>query len=155
MRKLILGLALASSILPAAGAMAQTPPAAERDMASQRPHRDGPRGIMRADTNRDGVITRQEARAAADRLFAARDANRDGRLTAEELRSRHHARRGGEAPRTARMKHELTRADFERKAMRRFDRLDANNDGRVATAEVRQHRLEKRQHRAQADRQQG
>lgn len=158
MRKFILGLALASSVLAGSAAVAQPapPPSADRDMP--RPQHNGPRGMMRADANRDGVITREEARAEAERMFAERDVNHDGKLTAEEMRPPHDARRG-DAPRAGKAQHRAKRdislAQFERKAMRRFDRIDANKDGRVAKAEIKQHRLERKQHRADRTQQQG
>jgi hypothetical protein len=159
MRKFILGLALASSVLGGGVAMAQsaqTPPhpAAERDMPPPPPHH-GPRGFMRADANNDGIVTREEARAEAERMFAERDTNRDGRLTSDEMRPRHHARRGGDDRPRANANREVSQAQFERRAMRRFDRLDADKDGRVAKAEIRQHRMEKREQRQQRTEQQG
>lgn len=43
-------------------------------------------GMMRADTNHDGVISRDEFMAAAAERFARMDANRDGRISGDELR---------------------------------------------------------------------
>jgi len=48
------------------------------------------RGKMKADRNRDGVITRDEAMAAAARKFDKKDRNRDGKLDSTEM-----ARKGG------------------------------------------------------------
>lgn len=45
---------------------------------------------MKADRNRDGVITRDEAMAAAGRKFDKKDRNRDGKLDSTEM-----ARKGG------------------------------------------------------------
>lgn len=48
----------------------------------------GPRGggmMMRADTNGDGVITRDEALAQAAQRFDRMDLNHDGKLTRDEL----------------------------------------------------------------------
>ncbi|WP_375286097.1 hypothetical protein [Sphingomonas sp.] len=151
MRTMILGLALASSVLAGGAAVAQTAqtpsyPAAERD-APPRPHHRGG-GLMRADANKDGVITRDEARAAADAMFARFDRNNDGRLTAEEMPRRH-------ARADARPKREVSQAQFERKAMRRFDRIDANKDGQIAKAEIRDFRLARKQQRMQRTQQQG
>jgi Ca2+-binding EF-hand superfamily protein len=146
MRKFILGLALASSVLAGGAAVAQTQPypAAEREA---RPHHRGG-GLMRADANKDGVITRDEARTAADAMFARFDRNNDGRLTAEEMPRRH-------ARADARPKREVSQAQFERKAMRRFDRIDANKDGQIAKAEIRDFRLARKQQRMQRTQQQG
>lgn len=151
MRKLILGFTLASSVLAGLPALAQTPPPprADRMMPPPARDRDGPRGFMRADLNGDGIVTRDEARRAADQLFAARDRNRDGRLTPDELGPR--AARHDEASAAGRPKRDVTRAQFERKALRRFDRMDANQDGQVAKAEFRQFRLERKQQRSEGN----
>lgn len=151
MRKIILGLALASSVLAGGIATAQTAqiqphPAAERD-AGPRPHHRGG-GLMRADANNDGVVTRDEARAAADALFARFDRNNDGRLTADEMPRRH-------ARAEAKPGREVSRAQFERRALRRFDRIDANKDGQIAKAEIRDFRLARKQQRMQRTQQQG
>lgn len=57
--------------------------------------------MMRADTNGDGVITRDEALAQAAQRFDRMDLNHDGRLTPDELgRVREHMRpmRDGDLP---------------------------------------------------------
>ena len=46
------------------------------------------RKLMRADQNGDGVVTRQEAMAAAGRQFDKRDRNHDGKLDATEMTKR-------------------------------------------------------------------
>ena len=62
------------------------------------------RGLMRADANGDGVVTRAEFLADAAARFDRMDANRDGRLTREEMpmrddrRGRFGRRGGGDAP---------------------------------------------------------
>lgn len=148
MRKIILSLALASSVVAGGAAVAQSQPypAAERDAAPRPHHRGG--GLMRADANKDGVVTRDEARAAADALFARLDRNHDGRLTADEMPRRH--------PRAeAKPDREVTQAKFERRALRRFDRIDANKDGQIAKAEIREFRLARKQQRMQRMQQQG
>lgn len=100
LRKLILAAAVASSVLAGGVAFAQaappsSSPAARNDAPppprGQRPPR--PRGMMRADTNGDGVVTRQEAIAQATRKFDKLDRNRDGKLTAAEMPQR--GQRGG------------------------------------------------------------
>lgn len=149
MRKIILGLALASSVIAGGAAIAQTEqtppyPATERD--GPRPQHRG--GLMRADADKDGVVTRDEARTAADRMFARLDRNSDGRLTSDEMPRRH-------ARAEARPDREISQAQFERKALRRFDRIDANRDGRIAKAEIREFRLARKQQRMQRDKQQG
>ncbi|GGB32848.1 hypothetical protein GCM10011380_22870 [Sphingomonas metalli] len=114
----------------------------------------------RADADGDGVVTREEAMAAFDRL----DTNHDGRLTAEERRAgrpdragfamrggrdgedrreRWGDRRGGPdgerrgpPPGGPMPDREMTRADFLARAGDRFDRLDTNHDGRIDRAEI-------------------
>ena len=156
MRKTILTLALAASGLAAAAAAAQTDPA---------PPPPGPRGgaMMRADADHDGVVTRAEAIAEADQRFAMMDTDRDGKLTSAErsaardrMRAAMMARRGEDAPPPgadgARPMGGMgagwgrrddpdgdgtvSRADYEASALRRFDRMDANHDGRVDQAEI-------------------
>ncbi|HEX8485922.1 hypothetical protein [Sphingomonas sp.] len=82
MRRTILALALLASGAPA---MAQTP-----DMPPPPPGGSmrGGHGamMMRADADKDGVITREEAVASADMRFARLDANGDGNVTPDEVR---------------------------------------------------------------------
>lgn len=74
------------------------------------------------DINKDGAITREEARAAHARRFERLDANQDGTVSLEE---------------------------FQATAERRFARHDLNRDGRVTREEMAQ---AKRAHRnKQAD----
>lgn len=82
------------------------------------------RGPGAADTNGDGVITRAEATAAADAMFARFDANRDGKVSAAERPGN----RGADKP-------DMTREQFRQKALKRFDLADANKDGRIDQAE--------------------
>jgi len=111
------------------------------------------------DANRDGTVTPEERRAERERMRAARqarvvtedqfkdraekrferlDANDDGKLTGDER----HAGRGGKGPRGMRgpggprpePKAE-TAAEFRARALERFDRIDANRDGRIDQAE--------------------
>ena len=78
------------------------------------------------DSNADGWITRAEASAAADRMFAALDHDNDGRLTAEDRRARHvELRLDGERQRTgrhARRDAERTARHAERDAERHVER---------------------------------
>ncbi len=61
------------------------------------------------DTNKDGAITREEARAAHARRFERLDANQDGTISLEE---------------------------FQTTAERRFARYDLDGDGRVTREEM-------------------
>ena len=131
-------------------------PAPMRDgqMRRGRMHR-GP--MLPGDANRDGVVTRAEAIAQADARFAKMDTDGDGILTAAEreaardtMRDRRDARmaaRGRTAPdrdpgaregrRGPGMDQDgiVTRAGFQDRAAQRFDRMDANHDGRLDASE--------------------
>ena len=48
------------------------------------PRAGGPDRILQLDTNQDGKVTRQEARAAAVARFKALDTNKDGVVSGEE-----------------------------------------------------------------------
>lgn len=48
--------------------------------------------LQQFDTNKDGKISKEEAKAAEDKLFAAIDTDKDGVLTPGELRKFHEAR---------------------------------------------------------------
>jgi Ca2+-binding EF-hand superfamily protein len=78
------------------------------------------------DTNRDGVITREEWRGSA-RSFAVHDWNGDGRLAGNEVRiGATWPNRAGGPP-----------EDFNDWSQARFTWLDANRDSRVTRAEWR------------------
>lgn len=106
----------------------------------------GPRGPMNADSNKDGVVTLDEAVAAAKARFAAADANKDGKLTAEEMKSaRPHGRHGGKGgPGMGKMfdhfdtnkDGKLTRDELRAKSDEHFTKLDANKDGVVTREEA-------------------
>lgn len=144
MRKTVLTLMLAASAITSA-ASAQTPPAPAT-----------PRPPMRQDANRDGVITRTEAIAQADARFAQMDTDRDGRVTAGEMRAYRTAMhdrmvasgRDVPVPPPGGRKHDgmgrrmdpngdgsVTREEFEARALKRFDRMDANHDGTIDATE--------------------
>lgn len=75
--------------------------------------------FAKQDTNKDGVLSREESSLPA-RWFARVDANNDGKLTREEL-SREPARPGA---------HEGERGGM-------FSKLDTNGDGKVDAAEIK------------------
>ncbi len=93
--------------------------------------------LRAADADGDGVVTRQEALARADAMFARLDANHDGTVTADERRNAMAVAAprpgGGRGDRAGR---DLTLADMRDMAGRRFDRMDANGDGRLDAAEL-------------------
>ncbi len=142
MRKTVLTLMLAASAITSA-ASAQTDPAI-------------PRPPMRQDANHDGVATRAEAIAQADARFAQMDTDHDGRVTGGEMqayRAALHDRmvasgRDVPVPPPGGRKHDgmgrrmdpnrdgsVTREEFEARALRRFDRMDANHDGTIDATE--------------------
>lgn len=120
-------------------------------------------GLMRADANGDGVVTREEVIADADRRFTALDTDRDGTVSGDEMQAARSARRmrrgdvrradpaAGAAPIGDAAKRGDTRAPMTREAMRdralrMFDRADANHDGRVDAQEIQAMRLLMRAH---------
>ena len=91
-------------------------------------HGGGKRGAMMqerlkaADTNNDGLISREEAKALPRiaENFDAIDANKDGQVTSDELRAFHQAHRGEH------------RGEM-------WKQLDANGDGKLSKEEVANH----------------
>jgi Ca2+-binding EF-hand superfamily protein len=109
--------------------------------------RDGRHGVFQSDSNADGVLTRAEFDAGRDAMFARLDQDHNGNLTREEMRAGRSERghRGWRRHRGGGM-HVLTRADanndgditrdeFLARPLEHFDRLDANDDGVISTAE--------------------
>lgn len=97
--------------------------------------------LRAADTNQDGLISRDEA-AALPRLaehFDAIDANHDGQLSPEELRAAHHRGRGAKAFQRADANGDgvVSREEFLAQAAARFDKMDINHDGALAQEEIR------------------
>ena len=141
MRKTVLTLMLAASAVTSA-ASAQTP-------TTSRPP-------MRQDANQDCVATRAEAIAQADARFAQMDTDHDGRITAGKMRAYREALhdrvvasgRDVPMPPEGGRKHDgtgrrmdpngdgsVTREEFEARALKRFDRMDADHDGTIDATE--------------------
>jgi Ca2+-binding EF-hand superfamily protein len=102
------------------------------------------RGVFQSDANSDGVLTRQEFDAGRDANFQRLDANNDGQLTREERRAeRGHrggrGRHGGGMFQLARADANndgnITREEFLARPTEMFDRMDANDDGVISSAE--------------------
>jgi|GEM_PF-771300 len=97
----------------------EAPPPAGQDHVQM-----GAEHFARVDTNNDGVLTREEARAAHSAQFASIDRDRDGFLTREEMQA-HRATQVREARIRVRSKVQE----------RHTSMLDANNDGNISRAE--------------------
>ena len=111
-----------------------------------------PRGLMRYDTNKDGVVDRAEWKAAQEARFKRLDANGDGKLTQDELFARTPAIGNSVLPTDRQAQRQstyfqlldadkdgvVTLAEFMAQADRNFARCDINKDGRIDTAECRQ-----------------
>ena len=89
---------------------------------------DGPRGIMRADTDGDGKVSKEEAAALHDKVqgdwFARNDTDGDGFLTQDEIRNARATRR------------DHTRGEMKDRMAERFKEADANNDGQISLDEA-------------------
>ena len=89
MKLALFALALTTSGAAIAQTVPPAPPAQPRMLSAM---------MMRADTDGDGAISRQEFIAQAGERFARMDRNNDGRLTAEEMGGRRRGARAGMTP---------------------------------------------------------
>ncbi|TPG43020.1 calcium-binding protein [Sphingomonas koreensis] len=153
MKKFILAAVLAGTALSGAAIAGQT--AAPAPPAAPTMHHRGDHGdwMAKLDTNKDGVITRDEAIAAADARFAKMDPNGDGQITKEEMQVKHQAMRAKwQAKRAADGDQAATpRTGPDGKPMAAhhgmrhhrgghgmmMQRIDANNDGTITRDEAR------------------
>lgn len=134
MKTPILAACLAATLLSGAAA-AQTPPPPRPDA--------------------DRIVTRQDATAEADRRFAAMDTSRDGTISSDERRAFHEARRAERAAKRGHhgdKEHQWTQSQFRERALKRFDRIDTNHDGRIDVQEREAARLLMRARRVGHDR---
>lgn len=131
--------ALTLSALLAGNAMAGDSPGADGSAP-------GRHGIMRADTNGDGKVSREEAAALSDKMqagwFDQADADKDGFLTEDEIRQARDSRR------------DHRRGEMKARMAERFTEADINNDGQLSLDEVqaRMPRLAERFDTLDADR---
>jgi hypothetical protein len=90
--------------------------------------KDGPHSLMRADTNGDGKVSKDEAAAHHGKMqgdwFDKADADKDGFLTEQEIRQSRDARR------------DHMRGEMKARMDERFKEADANNDGQLSLDEV-------------------
>jgi hypothetical protein len=141
MTRFMIALAIGSAAI-GGGALAQ-------DRPDDGARRGGGMGMMRADANGDGVVTRAEYGAQVDARFARMDANGDGKIDGDETLRGRYARGGdappppppapagaGAAPPPPPPMLSGTRDQFRAAAMARFDRLDANRDGKIDAGEM-------------------
>jgi hypothetical protein len=130
--------------------------AAPGDAPSPAPNADRPSransGIMRYDTNKDGVVDRTEWKAGQEARFKRLDANNDGKLTQDELFARTPAVGNSVLPSDRQVERQsayfqrvdankdgvVTLEEFMVQGDRNFARCDVNKDGKTETAECRQ-----------------
>lgn len=106
--------------------------------------------LERADANNDGNITREEFLAGPNAAFDRLDANRDGVISASERPQRPQRAEGERRQRPDRPNfdanndRQISRAEWGQMGAAMFQRLDANNDGRVTQEEARAGRGQRR-----------
>ena len=141
-------LVLASPVLAAPGDNPAPPTA---PATPDRPARTGA-GIMRYDTNKDGVVDKAEWNAGQEARFKRLDTNNDGKLSQEELFARTPAIGNSVLPTDRQAQRQsgyfqrmdsdrdgfISQAEFMAQGDRNFARCDVNKDGRTDTAECRQ-----------------
>jgi Ca2+-binding EF-hand superfamily protein len=119
------------------------------DMHGEAMHGDRmPPMFSQFDKNKDGRVSREEAREGMDRLFAEADTNKDGFISTEEMQAHHHSMREQfrQSMRDSWKKADtdgdgaLSKAEAEAAKMLRlvrdFDKLDKNKDGKLTPDEV-------------------
>ncbi len=137
MRIFLHALVIATALGTQVPAHAATPPATSGGSTDTQARAAPQRRLFDAiDTDHDGVVSREEYRRWVDQRFQKLDRNTDGRVDANEIADSAAARerRQRRAERfVARVDSSgsgrISQADFEAKAMQRFDRLAGGADG--------------------------
>lgn len=120
---------------------------APEEMHAMRGEHRGGRGghglrLEGADANNDGNITREEFMTHPTEMFDRLDANHDGVIAASERPQHGERRHGGPGGRADRPDPDanndglVSTAEFTAMGANLFDRLDANDDGRVTREEA-------------------
>ena len=144
MRKSLLLAAVATLCVGVAFAQAPAP-------GTEQPRHERHNMLADADTNHDGVISRQEFDAAHAALFDRLDTNHDGFLTPEDhpggmMRMHEHGGPGGPGGghggwlqhMDANHDGNISRDEFLAGPIERFNRLDTNHDGIIEASEMPQ-----------------
>ncbi|MBX3564725.1 MAG: ca2+ sensor protein [Sphingomonas sp.] len=149
MKKTVIAALLGTALLTG-GAMAAAQDQTQPQDAPKR-HRMMHDPLTMADINKDGIVTRDEVAASVAARFARLDTNKDGKITPEER----HAARAAMRARMGRdemdkgvrgpgMRHHGPDTDGDgavsldeqrARALKRFDFIDRNGDGKVDQAE--------------------
>jgi Ca2+-binding EF-hand superfamily protein len=117
--------------------------ASAASLATAAPEGRGSERLKAADTNGDGMISREEAKALPRlaKHFDEIDANKDGQITADEMRAHRQSTRGAHWKKLdTDGDGRISKAEAEANAPRlaeRFAELDANHDGFLSPDELK------------------
>lgn len=114
MRTSIIGGVTGLVVMAGAAALAVASPDSSPNSGDARPHRG--QLFEATDTNKDGVLSKDEFEARGGEMFSKMDTNKDGIVTKLEM---------SQAAQKKAAEH----------AEKRFTRMDSNNDGKITQAE--------------------